>query len=622
MAMDLVGTIRRILFLHTVGIPLIFSSLRLEAQTTNHASTNVVSWWSWSEIGRENPQVTARQLHARLGSQFDDPAALQAFGEILYRSHQYPLALCAFQRALAREPKAVDDWYHIGSCCYEMEQYGQAAAYRKYIAQTTATGSAHYWLYESLSRQHDYKQALPAIVQAAKLDPANSEYEKEEGFCLMRLHRDADAIKPLNQALASEPKSVKLLYLRGFAYYRLHRYSDAIGSFTNVLALNPTNASVSYYLGICYYNLESYARAQAALQRYADQNPSDFDGHYWLGRSLDNLGRHDDAVKALQQAVRLKPNDFYANLGCGVNLVEAGRYPESFAYFETAHKIRPGDWSMKEAVLVSYLLSAQYHRAYDFSPGTFIAGGGVLLLAYAAGLTILLRLTFSAEPKAFPGIWFSLAWGLVFFEGQIAAIGVLGLLSAANINQGPVAGIILTGVPIIIVAIKGFSRQPWGEPFVWPPQLGNTKLKWMALAGLGLGVAMDASYSSLYERILHHPLPVQETTPFVQYSLKASPVTAALAIVIVAPVVEEILFRGLLYGAFSKWMPPWGVIAMSSALFAIVHLQPVYLPPIFCMGLILGWLRWKSESVALPALVHGLNNGLSLILLAINGSSS
>ena len=79
--------------------------------------------------------------------------------------------------------------------------------------------------------------------------------------------------------------------------------------------------------------------------------------------------------------------------------------------------------------------------------------------------------------------------------------------------------------------------------------------------------------------------------------------------------VEEILFRGLIYGALEKRLRVSGAMVISSLLFALVHLQVVYFIPIFCLGMVLGWARWKTNSLGLPILIHILNNGVALIVL-------
>ena len=65
----------------------------------------------------------------------------------------------------------------------------------------------------------------------------------------------------------------------------------------------------------------------------------------------------------------------------------------------------------------------------------------------------------------------------------------------------------------------------------------------------------------------------------------------------VAPVAEELYFRGVLYGWMRrKWSPMVGILA-SSAIFADVHLQPQVMPEIFLVGVILAWLYERSGSL-------------------------
>ncbi len=84
-----------------------------------------------------------------------------------------------------------------------------------------------------------------------------------------------------------------------------------------------------------------------------------------------------------------------------------------------------------------------------------------------------------------------------------------------------------------------------------------------------------------------------------------------LATVIVAPAGEEILFRGFLFRGFARSertvLP---AIVFISALWALPHVQYDWtgLLEIFVAGLFLGWVRWRSGSILLTFLLHGLFN--------------
>lgn len=73
-----------------------------------------------------------------------------------------------------------------------------------------------------------------------------------------------------------------------------------------------------------------------------------------------------------------------------------------------------------------------------------------------------------------------------------------------------------------------------------------------------------------------------------------------LAAVFVAPVVEEMLFRGLVQRSLEKYLEPALAIVLASVLFALVHFNPWTSIQITLLGLVLGYMTWKSGSI-IPA---------------------
>ncbi len=82
---------------------------------------------------------------------------------------------------------------------------------------------------------------------------------------------------------------------------------------------------------------------------------------------------------------------------------------------------------------------------------------------------------------------------------------------------------------------------------------------------------------------------------------------------VVAPLAEEIFFRGFLYaGLRSRWGTVWGVIA-SSLIFALVHLSPTVILPIFLMGVVLAFVYTYSGSLWPSILLHGTINAMAFV---------
>lgn len=86
-------------------------------------------------------------------------------------------------------------------------------------------------------------------------------------------------------------------------------------------------------------------------------------------------------------------------------------------------------------------------------------------------------------------------------------------------------------------------------------------------------------------------------------------VLTGITIVIVAPLVEELIFRGVL---LQRWAVKWGIrtsLILSSVLFGILHANVVGLT---MFGLIMGLLYIKTRTLLVPIACHALNNALAL----------
>lgn len=88
----------------------------------------------------------------------------------------------------------------------------------------------------------------------------------------------------------------------------------------------------------------------------------------------------------------------------------------------------------------------------------------------------------------------------------------------------------------------------------------------------------------------------------------------------VAPVAEEIHFRGGWYGALRRrgWGAPVTVV-VTAVLFALVHLEPTRILVLLVPGLLLGWLRARTRRLAAPVAAHMLVNSLAGVALLTTG---
>lgn len=96
-----------------------------------------------------------------------------------------------------------------------------------------------------------------------------------------------------------------------------------------------------------------------------------------------------------------------------------------------------------------------------------------------------------------------------------------------------------------------------------------------------------------------------------------------LALIFVAPVVEELVFRESTIGRMLRGgLSPWTAIIFSSLLFGVVHANPAQIPFASLMGILLGYLYYRTGTLALPLFLHVLNNTLAVLLVLICGEDA
>jgi uncharacterized protein len=91
-----------------------------------------------------------------------------------------------------------------------------------------------------------------------------------------------------------------------------------------------------------------------------------------------------------------------------------------------------------------------------------------------------------------------------------------------------------------------------------------------------------------------------------------------LTIVILAPLFEEFLCRGIMTrGLLERNYSPAAAILWSAFFFAIIHLNPWQAVPAFVLGLFFGWIYYKTRCLWATIFLHALNNSISFLLVTL-----
>lgn len=84
-------------------------------------------------------------------------------------------------------------------------------------------------------------------------------------------------------------------------------------------------------------------------------------------------------------------------------------------------------------------------------------------------------------------------------------------------------------------------------------------------------------------------------------------------ICILAPIYEELLFRGIILRRFTlRWSPQKSII-ISSVIFGIIHLNPINVVFAFALGCVLGYAYFKTKNIFVPMILHSFSNFLAFL---------
>jgi uncharacterized protein len=92
--------------------------------------------------------------------------------------------------------------------------------------------------------------------------------------------------------------------------------------------------------------------------------------------------------------------------------------------------------------------------------------------------------------------------------------------------------------------------------------------------------------------------------------------------VLLAPLCEEVAFRGYLQSALRLRMSDGAAVALGALLFAALHLNPVAFPGLLLLGALFGWLAARTGSIWPPVIAHATNNAISSLLAAFGSASA
>ena len=168
-------------------------------------------------------------------------------------------------------------------------------------------------------------------------------------------------------------------------------------------------------------------------------------------------------------------------------------------------------------------------------------------------------------------------------------------------------------VPLLWCVMKGrLAEQAGVRPLaIHAPHYGKLPA-WVffVLAGIAL-IAVSFLVEPLANLI---PMPDSIKAIFEKAFVESTLWDMVVSTCILAPLLEELLCRGIMLRGMLPRMKPGKAIFWSALLFAVMHMNPWQAIPAFLIGLLMGWIYWRTHSLWATIFLHCLNNSLPTVL--------
>ncbi len=235
----------------------------------------------------------------------------------------------------------------------------------------------------------------------------------------------------------------------------------------------------------------------------------------------------------------------------------------------------------------------------------------------------------------FPTIWTSAIWLALFFGLQIlfsiiaVFIALIGSAAEGGITPEQMgnmaADLKVIALPTIwaltasnlVITLAAFwfiNRKPERVHAVGLDHWGRYGMGMTILLTIGvLGAAM--AFTHIYAT---YAIPDIEAQAAMKRLFEAIPDTTGntillfVAVAILAPIAEELVFRGFLQNSLMHHMPPFAAIALASVIFAAIHFDFYAFPALAALGAAFGYLYYKTGSLRVNIAMHVINNALAL----------
>lgn len=212
--------------------------------------------------------------------------------------------------------------------------------------------------------------------------------------------------------------------------------------------------------------------------------------------------------------------------------------------------------------------------------------------------------------KPYPGLIQAVVLMTILFVLQVG-IGIAALILGTETSPGDpwlIAEGNLIAFGIMLLFVKWWSRKNWRELLPFSPFPVRIILPLIPLL-LGLSVIVSEA-----DNVLRFYMPMPAFVARMFQDIRSGGVSTFVTLVLVAPLTEELMFRGVILGGFLKRYSTMKAVVYGAILFALFHIIPYQYFGGLMAGILLGLLMVRTRSLYLCLLVHAMYNASSAYL--------
>ncbi len=204
---------------------------------------------------------------------------------------------------------------------------------------------------------------------------------------------------------------------------------------------------------------------------------------------------------------------------------------------------------------------------------------------------------------------------VLFFIGiQLLTTGLVTsaalLIGGKEMVNSPYVSIVAMAIFALVTAIL-FIKCKWTEVSgAYLRTKPRMVVFWSILAALG-AIIPSMAFQELMPEL---PDVLEE-----QFTIMMSTPGGYFIIALLVPLVEEMVFRGAVLRSLLAWRPSqvWWMITISALVFSLIHMNPAQMPHAFIIGLLLGWMYYRTNSIVPSVAFHWANNTMAYVLFKL-----